>query len=172
VAYFHSFYDFLFIIWLQKYGKTPTFAPHSFINWIEIIEKRLFSIALCLTFILSATSVSAQDAAYREALSKMLEASGAMTTVKSNPETGCLLSPIIAPRSSSRIHPEHSNKYVSSSRSFAEIHLFNWIEIMKKRLFSIALCLTFILSATSVSAQDASDNCSSKFFQNSSGTFE
>ena len=47
------------------------------------MKKRLFSIALCLTFILSATSVSAQDAAYREALSKMLEASGAMTTVKS-----------------------------------------------------------------------------------------
>ena len=45
------------------------------------MKKRLFSIALCLTFILSATSVSAQDAAYREALSKMLEASGAMTTV-------------------------------------------------------------------------------------------
>lgn len=47
------------------------------------MKKRLFSIALCLTFILSATSVSAQDSAYREALSKMLEASGAMTTVKS-----------------------------------------------------------------------------------------
>ena len=47
------------------------------------MKKRLFSIALCLTFILSATSVSAQDAAYKEALSKMLEASGAMTTVKS-----------------------------------------------------------------------------------------
>ena len=47
------------------------------------MKKRLCSIALCLTFILSATSVSAQDAAYREALSKMLEASGAMTTVKS-----------------------------------------------------------------------------------------
>lgn len=47
------------------------------------MKKRLFSIALCLTFILSATSVSAQDAAYKEALSKMLEASGAMTTMKS-----------------------------------------------------------------------------------------
>jgi hypothetical protein bfra3_22875 len=60
----------------------PLHLIHLF-NWIEIMKKRLFSIALCLTFILSATSVSAQDAAYREALSEMLEASGAMTTVKS-----------------------------------------------------------------------------------------
>ena len=73
------------------------------------MKKRLFSIALCLTFILSATSVSAQDAAYREALSEMLEASGAMTTVKS-----------MVPQMIGMMKHTYSNKYVSSSRSFAD----------------------------------------------------
>lgn len=50
------------------------------------MKKGLFSIVLCLAFLVSASSVSAQDAAqdkvYREELAKMFEASGSMATIK------------------------------------------------------------------------------------------
>lgn len=50
------------------------------------MKKGLFSLVLCLAFLVSASSVSAQDAAqdkvYREELAKMLEASGSMAAVK------------------------------------------------------------------------------------------
>lgn len=47
------------------------------------MKKGLFSIALCLTLLLSATSASAQDNTYRKALNEMLEASGSLSAIKS-----------------------------------------------------------------------------------------
>lgn len=46
------------------------------------MKKGLFSIVLCLTILLSATSVSAQEDAYRKALVEMLDASGSMVAIK------------------------------------------------------------------------------------------
>lgn len=50
------------------------------------MKKGLFSVVLCLSFLMAAPAVSAQNAApdkaYREALVKMFEASGSMATIK------------------------------------------------------------------------------------------
>lgn len=50
------------------------------------MKRRLFSVVLCLSFLLSASPVSAgepaEDKVYREALVAMLEASGSMEVVK------------------------------------------------------------------------------------------
>lgn len=46
------------------------------------MKKKVLFVVVCAVMLLSATSVSAQDKVYKEALSKMLNLSGAMTTAE------------------------------------------------------------------------------------------
>lgn len=48
------------------------------------MKKGLFSIVLCLAFLVSATSVSAQEDSYRKALAEMLDASGTLAVDKAS----------------------------------------------------------------------------------------
>lgn len=48
------------------------------------MKKGLFSIVLCLAFLVSATSVSAQEDSYRKALAQMLDASGTLAVDKAS----------------------------------------------------------------------------------------